>query len=50
VIQHFPEEIKSIADEKARYLAFYREIVRRTAILVAQWQSIGKKYECILLL
>jgi len=28
-------------DEKAKYLAFYKEVVRRSAVLVAEWQCVG---------
>ena len=28
-------------DKQAAYLDFYREIVRRTALLVAEWQCVG---------
>lgn len=28
-------------DEKGKYLAFYKEVVRRSAILVAEWQCVG---------
>lgn len=41
IVQYFPVEIHGIQDDEERYLAFYKEVVRRTAILVAQWQSVG---------
>jgi uncharacterized protein YdiU (UPF0061 family) len=41
VIQYYPAEIADMVDETERYLAFFKEIVKRTAILAAQWQAIG---------
>ena len=41
VISYYPSEISSISENEERYSAFFKEIVRRTAKLVAQWQSVG---------
>ena len=41
VISYYPAEISSISENEERYSAFFKEIVRRTAKLVAQWQSVG---------
>uniref|UniRef100_A0A6A7G4L8 Selenoprotein O n=1 Tax=Hirondellea gigas TaxID=1518452 RepID=A0A6A7G4L8_9CRUS len=41
VKHHYPELIEKYADETDRYVAFYREVVERTARLVAQWQCVG---------
>ncbi len=30
-----------VADEKNKYAAFLREVVRRTAVMIAQWQAFG---------
>ncbi len=38
VIEHHYPELRERAD---RYLAFYREVVARTARLIAQWQLVG---------
>ncbi len=37
IAQFFPE----VANEKNRYAAFLREVVRRTAVMIAQWQAFG---------
>eukprot|EP00058_Branchiostoma_floridae_P006699 XP_002592187.1 hypothetical protein BRAFLDRAFT_88076 [Branchiostoma floridae] len=37
----FPEIQEAHADSEERYLAFFREIVHRTARLVAEWQCVG---------
>jgi len=40
-IRRFFPDIASISDDPARYAAFLREIVTRTATLMAAWQSVG---------
>lgn len=38
---HFPEIHNSNVDEETKYTMFYTEVVKRTAILVAEWQAVG---------
>lgn len=38
---HFPEVWKKYEDSQTRYAEFYREVVLRTANLVAEWQCVG---------
>lgn len=37
----YPDIWRSTTDPEVRYLSFYQEVVRRTARLVAEWQSVG---------
>lgn len=46
VVSYYPVEISGIAETEARYLAMYKELVRRTAVLVAKWQSVGTNHTC----
>jgi len=39
--QYYPLIWNQFSDSQERYLAWYREIVRRTARLVAEWQCVG---------
>ncbi|KAK7904414.1 hypothetical protein WMY93_017021 [Mugilogobius chulae] len=41
VIELFYPKIHQISDRKQRNMAFFREVMERTARLVAQWQSVG---------
>lgn len=38
---HYNDIWKKYSVAKERYLAFYEELVRRTAYMVAQWQCVG---------
>ncbi|XP_077987251.1 protein adenylyltransferase SelO, mitochondrial-like [Glandiceps talaboti] len=37
----FPQISESLEDDQHKYLAFYREVVLKTARLVAEWQCVG---------
>eukprot|EP01135_Chromosphaera_perkinsii_P003869 Nk52_evm5s260 gene=Nk52_evmTU5s260 len=42
IATHFQEEIDNVIDNQLeKYIAFFREVVERTAKLVAQWQCVG---------
>ena len=40
-IEEHYKELLSEVDEEERYALFYREVVKRTAKLVALWQCVG---------
>jgi uncharacterized protein YdiU (UPF0061 family) len=39
---HFEDLVKEIKTEEEKYLLFYKEVVRRTAYMIATWQAFGK--------
>ncbi|WP_204139908.1 YdiU family protein [Halomicronema sp. CCY15110] len=41
VIEYYYPTAQGVSDRHNRYLQFYRELVERTAELVAQWMSVG---------
>lgn len=38
---HYPQLLALHSNDQERYVAFYRELVRRTAVMVAEWQCVG---------
>lgn len=37
----YADVVAGEASREAQYLAFFRELTRRTAVLVARWQCVG---------
>ena len=47
---HYSDIWNKFESPQDRYLAFYSELVRRTAYMVAKWQSVGCKHQFIWLI